>query len=82
MPIVKELFLLTVKFDFKLSAVFIPGKLNILADHLSRFHSLLAATEAKRFLLPYVHNVLPCKLHMSLNAFLMLQVAWKPIIWP
>jgi hypothetical protein len=80
MPIVKALFLLSVEFNFKLTALYIPGKLNILADHISRFHSLSSAVEAKRFLLPFVHNVLPCEFHMSLNVFLMLQVAWTPII--
>ena len=36
LPIVKELLWLTVKFNSKLLAVFLPGKLNVLADHISR----------------------------------------------
>jgi hypothetical protein len=76
LPIVKELFWLTVKFNFKLSAVFLPGKLNILADHISRLDDLKAANCMKFLLLPSVGELLFCKSHMSLNTSLLLQERW------
>jgi hypothetical protein len=82
LPIVKELFWLGVKFDFKISAVFIPGKLNILADYLSRFHKMENVYLAKPLLLPSLFDVLYCKFHMSFNAFLLLQTLWEPIYVP
>ena len=70
------------KFDFKISAVFILGKLNILADHLSRFHKMDNVCLAKSMLLPSVYDVLYCKFHITLNAFLLLQALWEPIDVP
>jgi hypothetical protein len=80
LPIVKELFWLTIKYNFKLSAVFIPGKLNILADHLSRLDDIESAFQAKSLLLPAVNDVLLCKSRISLMTFLMLQEKWMRII--
>ena len=37
MHLVRELFLITAKYNFRVSAVHIPGKINAIADPLSRF---------------------------------------------
>ena len=66
----------------ELMTVFIPGKLNILADHLSRLDEINSAYQAKSLLLPSFHDVLLCKSRMSLNTFLMLQEKWMRIIVP
>lgn len=38
MHLIRNLFLITARFNFTLSAVHIPGKQNAIADALSRFH--------------------------------------------
>ena len=37
MDLVRELFLLAAKYDFRIAAAHVPGKENLLADALSRF---------------------------------------------
>jgi hypothetical protein len=82
LPIVKELFWLCVKCNFKLTASFIPSKLNILADYLSRLHKMENVCLAKSFLLPSMYDVLYCKFYMSFKCFLLLQALWAPICVP
>ena len=38
MHLVRELFLISARFDFRISAIHIPGKTNLLADALSHFN--------------------------------------------
>ena len=38
MPFLRELFWLSAIYNFKITAKFVPGKLNILADTISRLH--------------------------------------------
>ena len=74
MPLVREMFWLAVEFDFKLTAIFIPGVQNVMADRLSRLNEPRCAYEALQLLtggdVCYVHN------HMSYDAFLYLQETW------
>jgi hypothetical protein len=73
--IVKELFWLSVEFSFKLSALHIEGKLNILSDKLSRMHVLSEARVVKE-LVSASNPVLVCGGHMSYAAYLFLQNCW------
>ena len=76
MPIVREIFLLSVKFDFTLRAVFLPGVDNVLADRISRMNVLSSACEVSH-VLSGVHNVvLSYESNMSKAAFLSLQAQW------
>jgi hypothetical protein len=50
MHIVRDIFWLSVKHDVKITGSFIPGKSNVLADKISRLHSVFDANVA-RFLL-------------------------------
>lgn len=75
LSLVKEIFWLSVRFNFRLSAVHIPGKLNVLSDHLSRLHCVQDALTATSMLCPEF-NVLVCKGHMSYASYLYLQEAW------
>jgi hypothetical protein len=77
LPIVQELFWWSVSNNFKLTASFIPGKLNILADRLSRLHEKQAALEAQAMLNNFSDNIVQCKQHMSHNTFLCLQDCWS-----
>ena len=78
MKIVKELFWVSVEYGFKLSAKHLPGKLNVLADCLSRLDSVFTANRAN-FLLSGAVNVMlyGCCSHMSYGSFLLLQKMWS-----
>jgi hypothetical protein len=77
LPLVQELFWWTISNNFKLSASFIPGKLNILADRLSRLHEREAALEAQAMLNNFSDDKVLCKHHISYDAFLYLQDSWR-----
>jgi hypothetical protein len=76
LSIVQRLFWLSVKYQFKLSALFIPGRLNILSDLISRLHSVDHAIEAQCFL-GCVGSSIECNSHMTLASFLYLQAEWR-----
>jgi hypothetical protein len=50
LSIIKQLFWLSVEFDFRLSAQHLPGRLNVLSDCLSRLDVFDSAVLAKSFL--------------------------------
>jgi hypothetical protein len=77
MPLVQDLFWLSVSGNFKLSANFIPGVDNILADRISRMDSYSEACEARIMLANFTPAVVYCASHMSPTAFLSLQDAWR-----
>ena len=72
--IIQKLFWLSVKYGFKLSAVHLPGRLNILSDRISRLHEVTSANEAKNLLTN------ECELevngHITLKTYLWLQGCW------
>jgi hypothetical protein len=72
LAIIQEMFWLSVKYEFRLTAVFLPGRLNILSDHISRLHSLESSIGLGNFL----GDDIECNGHMSQNAFLVLQNQW------
>jgi hypothetical protein len=77
MHIVERLFWLSIQFDFRLSASFVPGKSNVLADRISRLSSPFEAGDAY-CLLHTINNVpMYCCNHMSYQAFLSLQEGWR-----
>jgi hypothetical protein len=77
MGVVERLFWLSIKYNFRLSAAFVPGKCNVLADRISCLSSPFEAGDAY-FLLNTVHNVpMYCVNHMTYHAFLSLQEAWR-----
>ena len=75
LKIVQKLFWLAVKFQFKLTALFIPGRLNILSDLISRLHSMDHAMDAQCFL-GSVGSSIECNSHMTEASFLYLQAMW------
>ena len=74
--IVKELFWLSVQFDFRLSALHIEGKLNVLSDRISRLHDMSSALEVKQLLCGNVHVPLYCVTHMTYSTYVSLQRSW------
>jgi hypothetical protein len=76
LSIVKELFWYSVKFNFLLSASFIPGKLNIMSDRISRLNDVESARQAYQLLKNCDGDVILCKGHMSHCAFMYLQSVW------
>ena len=76
-PLIQELFWWSVANNFKITAAFIPGKLNVLSDRLSRLHDRQAAVEAHTILNNSLATLIPCKHHMSQNSFLCLQKNWR-----
>jgi hypothetical protein len=78
--LIREIFWLSVQFNFKLTASFIPGKENVLADRISRLHSRELAVEAQH-LLGGSESVILCSEHMSHAAFSSLQRSWQ-MAWP
>jgi hypothetical protein len=77
LDIVKELFWLSVRFSFRLSAAHIEGKLNVLSDRLSRMHDVTSAREVKQLLFGSEYITLYCKYHMSHASYMSLQESWK-----
>jgi hypothetical protein len=74
--IIKQLFWLTVEHNFRLSAIHLPGKLNVLGDKLSRLHVKEDACFAIELLTGSRHNVVCCKGKMSELAYVSLQESW------
>jgi hypothetical protein len=77
LDIVKELFWLSVKFSFRLSASHIEGKLNVLSDKLSRMHEITSAKKVKQLLYGSEYVTLCCKNHMSYASYIYLQESWR-----
>jgi hypothetical protein len=71
------LFLLSVEFSFQLSASFVPGVENILADGISRLHSWDEALKTRAMLSNNSNAWISCKTHMSPIAFIELQDLWR-----
>ena len=76
--IVQHIFWFSIKFGFKLTALFIPGKLNIVSDRISRLHDFSAACDAEEFLGDKNHSV-ECVGHMTHNTFCALQEGWMMV---
>jgi hypothetical protein len=78
MSIVRELFWCAV-YNFKLSAAYLPGKLNIISDRISRLHEYDSANDACILLFDGVQFPILCNSHMSQIAFFALQSRWHPV---
>lgn len=85
----RGLFWLSVKFNFKLRAIHIPGVFNSLADAISRLHSRGQVVRVCNLLCSWHHGVIPCiswRNHMSPTSFQMLedhlQQEISEINWP
>ena len=76
MPIVRELFWSSVEHSFRLSAIHIPGKDNLLSDRLSRLHDSSAALDARYLLTLNNFDIVVCKNHLTWDAFVSLQSHW------
>jgi hypothetical protein len=72
--IIQMIFWLSLEYGFKLSAAYLPGKLNILSDRLSRQNEINAAIEAKNLLTNEFE--LESYGHMTQETFLWLQECW------
>lgn len=72
MSTVRDLFWLSTLFKFKLSAMHLPGHLNVLCDRLSRLHELKAANDARILLSGSPHGLINSFSHMSFKTFISL----------
>ena len=77
LPIIRELFWLSVRFQFKLSACFLPGLDNVLADRISRMDQFSAASEARLILANFTSTQVYCVGHVSPISFIFLQDRWR-----
>ena len=75
LEIIQQIFWLSVRYGFKLSAVHLPGHLNILSDRISRMHVPAAAIEAKSLLT--CDREMESVGHMSYQTFVWLQGWWE-----
>jgi hypothetical protein len=76
MPIVREIFWLTIQYDFVITSVFVPCILNVLADRVSRLDDPIHAIEAGELLdVKFIEQ--NCVNHMSNGSFNFLQDQWK-----
>ena len=77
MPIVRNFFWLCVKHDITVTGLFIPGKLNVLADNISRLHNVFSANCARFTIADFdVCKLVACNGHMSKAAYMFLQDVW------
>jgi hypothetical protein len=77
LSVIQEMFWLSVKLNFRLTASHIPGKINILADRLSRLHLLPEAHEARLLLANFSQDIISCRSHMTPITFIYLQDCWN-----
>jgi hypothetical protein len=82
MPLVREVFWLSVKFDFVLTCVFLPGVDNVLADKISRLDNLDSVLEARYILPGFSDTPVSCCDHMSTDSYLCLQDLWTKGLLP
>ena len=75
--LVQKLFWLSIKYSFKLTASFLPGKLNILSDRISRMHAPIPASEAQGYLCNINEDCLEVCGHMTKATFVWLQAFWE-----
>jgi hypothetical protein len=79
MPIIREIFWLSVKHDFLISSVHLPGELNVLADRISRLTEIQCAREAMCLLAGFEYSQVSCEGHISYQTFDYLQEVWTPV---
>ena len=77
LPLVHELFWLSVRYSFKLSARFLPGLDNVLADRISRMDQMVPAIEAHSILSNSTNELVFCSGHMTPISFIFLQDRWR-----
>jgi hypothetical protein len=88
LALVQEIFWLSVRFGFKISAAHIPGVSITLADRISRQHSLQEAFDARLLLAGFGPAIIFCRTHMTAESFVFLQDQWRraskpyPVKWP
>jgi hypothetical protein len=75
--VIQRLFWLSVEYNFKLTAKFLPGVDNILADRISRMSCCSHAFDLQYLLTNGTFQLIECKYHMSYPAFVILQELWR-----
>ena len=73
--IIQRLFWLSVKYSFKLTALYLSGSLNVLSDRISRMNDLVCAYQAQTMLT----NEFDLEVygHMSHETFIWLLQEWE-----
>jgi hypothetical protein len=79
LEIVKSIFWLSVKYNFRLTSRHIAGQINVLSDALSRLRNAEFACLAAQLMSGGVYCVFNCVSHMSYRVFLSLQAGWRQI---
>jgi hypothetical protein len=77
MSVLRELFWCSVYYGFKITAAYLPGKLNVMSDRISRLHELTSANEAFALLFDGLNFPIICNAHMSQISFFDLQSQWR-----
>jgi hypothetical protein len=80
MPIVRDIFWMSVKYDFQLFSVFLKGTENVLADRISRLTDFECACDARKILANNVDCQVYCDGHMSIESYAMLQSRWTGVL--
>jgi hypothetical protein len=80
LKLVQEMFWCSVRYSFKLSAVHLPGKLNIVSDRISRMADFGSACEASLLLFNGYSFPIDCGGHMSYSTYLSLQEGWNRVL--
>jgi hypothetical protein len=75
--LIRELFWLSVIYNFKITTRYIPGVENVISDRISRLTSLNAAADVRTLLAGEGVGMVFCAGHMSQQAFLFLQMNWR-----
>ena len=75
-PHIREIFWFCVRYDIAITAVFIPGKFNTVADRISRLLTYADACDARLLLAGFTNAMVVCSQNISLTTFLLLQVIW------
>jgi hypothetical protein len=80
MPIVRDIFWMSVKYDFQVFSVFLKGSENILADRISRLTDFECACHARQILAMFENCEVYCNGHMSIETYTMLQGRWTEVL--
>jgi hypothetical protein len=76
MVYIREIFWLAVANNITISCVHIPGRVNYVADRISRLNEFSLAMDARLLLANFSPAVVTVKHHMSWSAFVYLQELW------
>ena len=77
LELIRQLFWLSVIYNFKITAKYIPGVENVMSDRISRLTSVSAASDVISLLTGVEMGTVFCAGHMTHQSYMYLQTNWR-----